>query len=194
MGRRKQWLPARRGPLERNELALTLSDRIPRWVRGWMRQRNINGDSRYRTEDAEADAWVGVLRAAEVWDETRDVPFANYAVFRVKDRLQRGFHRSRLVDRPFDNCDGPEEFSLGGWDSHDSAPSPVDAAERGEVAGAVRGAVGTLPPRQREIVTAYLDGETRLPLARRLGVSSTAVGQRYADARVKLAELLRGVA
>jgi RNA polymerase sigma factor (sigma-70 family) len=73
-------------------------------------------------------------------------------------------------------------------------PGPADAAEAADLAARIRGAVGVLPPGQRDAVWLfYLQGLSHREVSAELGVSVGAVKARLHQARAALAPKLTGM-
>jgi hypothetical protein len=71
----KGHLPVRRGPAERNALVEQWSG-LPIWV-ACRFYPQLKGQDR---SDLISEGYLNLLRAAELWDESRDIKFTTYAV------------------------------------------------------------------------------------------------------------------
>jgi RNA polymerase sigma-70 factor (ECF subfamily) len=137
---------------------------------------------RISRDDAEAkdlvhDAFVRVAR--NVGRVPDDDPAALAWLMRTVVNLARDRHRRKVVREAFARVLGRE--------THDPRPA-LDAG------AAVRGAITTLPPRQRAIVALHhFDGEPVAAIAATLGLSQATVRWHLAEARKRLAVLLKGI-
>jgi RNA polymerase sigma-70 factor (ECF subfamily) len=137
---------------------------------------------RVSRDDAEAkdlvhDAFVRVARnvAGVPEDDTASLAW----LMRTVVNLARDRHRRRVVREAF--------ARVMGKPVHDPRPA-LDAG------AAVRGAITMLPPRQRAIVALHhFDGEPVAAIAATLGLSQATVRWHLAEARKRLAVLLKGI-
>lgn len=154
--------PPVRGVAERNALVVAWLSESP-WLIPWAARRAWRrlGDgvrAQYGIEDAEADATLGLIRAAELWDGRDGVKPQTYCVYWVTKFVQRGAAAAyRPTKRYFD----------------DSVPSrhegPAEAAARAEEAALVRDALANLPPRYAEVLRLRSGGLTLAEVGERLG-------------------------
>jgi RNA polymerase sigma factor for flagellar operon FliA len=107
--------------------------------------------------------------------------------------LEGRLHRSLVLslDAPLEEVDG-EQFTLGTGIVDRGAPEPLALLERREQHGYVRDALSCLPPRLRAVVVGYfLDGQSSVELADRLGITESRISQLRSEA---LTLLRQGIA
>ncbi len=142
-------------------------------------------------EDAEQEAALALLAAAERFDERRSVPFAGYAKAIVYGRVRTVFLRERRRWRreilPFDVSgeDGEkEDFFAGVADERDEI-GDFEAAE------SFRTELSALPERERKILSLYYEQGTPLAaVGEKLGMTAKHVAVVKARAMKKLREAL----
>jgi RNA polymerase sigma-70 factor (ECF subfamily) len=120
-------------------------------------------------EEVLQEVFVRVWTRADTYDERLGVPAAwltrmarNRAIDRLRSRKSRG-----EVDVPGGEAATPE------IDARQPAatPSPEALAQEAETGGALRNALGTLPPEQRVLIeAAFFEGFTHQELADRFGL------------------------
>jgi RNA polymerase sigma factor (sigma-70 family) len=127
-------------------------------------------------EDVTAQAFERAFRKQRTYDARKGTPRAwlfTIARNAALDELRRRKRSATLAAEPADP----------------SAPAPEDEADRAVRRAAVRAALATLPPREREIVALkFHGGLDNAELARVLGVSVSNAGTQLHRAMTKLRE------
>lgn len=184
--------PALRDTEARNAL-------VEQWLPlvGWVikklgfRARHVAG---LPLEEAESAGRLGLLRAAELWDETRGIRFNTFAAYWIKQHIFRAAEQWRLVHVPchklHDKSYRPARcFSLDSnsnkWNYNPvyEALSIPDADRRDEMEVAMR----CLRQREREVLKLrFWEGLTLLETGARLGVTRERIRQIEARALEKL--------
>jgi RNA polymerase sigma factor (sigma-70 family) len=156
--------------------------------------------TRQDMEDLDQAAFAGLTIAVDRYDPSRNVRFSTYAVYWI-DRVLRSTARGLLS--PIRAADGAPPVRVGSLDDpasqdsdvplRDTIPDPAsldsdpsDAVARDQALSILSSLVDTLPPREREVVSAYhgLEGDP-LPfdgIAARMGISKERVRQLYGSA------------
>jgi RNA polymerase sigma factor (sigma-70 family) len=172
--------PSLRGTAERNALVEQwkyLPAAVAKAVLRWSQS------SRQDYEDATQAAFLGLIRAAELFDETRGLKFCTYAWHHCRASIQAEARRQAKAR--------PASLDMDRDAAH--VPEPAD---RGQPPGTpagwddVRRALDALPADRDLIERHYLDGDTQRELAARCGVSYQRVQQRLGVAMGKLREAL----
>lgn len=142
-------------------------------------------NSHLSIDDATQEACIGLIQAAERWDETTGVPFAAFAASRVRGSVQDYVRRlmgGRGVAPPV-SVELPQHLASQARSPADVAADRVDAA---------RALTAPLTDQQRRVlVRHYIDGLTFDAIAAEMGVSMPRVWQVEQDARRVLREWLR---
>jgi RNA polymerase sigma factor (sigma-70 family) len=174
--------PGRRGLEERNALVeahLRLTGTVLRHLPPECLHR-LGGE-----DDARQIAYLGLLRAAGYWDETRGLKFSTYAVHCMRNALQDAM-RDRTCGMVHVPRWAPGEARRM---SRKSVPAHwwrecllAPEADRGEEdrlerAALVRAALRQVPEPRRSILAEWAGGTTQQVIADRLGVSKSRVGQ-----------------
>jgi RNA polymerase sigma-70 factor (ECF subfamily) len=124
-------------------------------------------------DEAVQDAFVKVFVHLGGFDETQsfDTWFARILVNGCLDRLKARTRRGRwMVDTP------PGEAGQPAIDPPAMGPTPEDEVLRAEAARALRAAIDTLPPRQRDVVLlTQLDGRPTAEVSAVTGLSESTV-------------------
>jgi RNA polymerase sigma-70 factor (ECF subfamily) len=143
-------------------------------------------DDPKEAEDALQDGFLHVWHKAASYDAKRSSPttwaymiFRNKAIDRIRARERRGRGIERIaIEEPFQA--GPVE-------------DPEEGAEISERRQAVKAALDTIPPEQREAVRlAFFSGLTQMEIAERLGAPLGTVKARIRRGLLKLADTLKG--
>lgn len=187
--------PARRSPQERNQLALA-NDRL-----AWQTVRKLppglvtllGGD-----DECGQIARLALLRAADLFDDTKGYKFSTYAVNCMRGNLLSALERAPLIHGPLGGQEPQRPIprvhlaDLNNW--QDKAPTAEEVASRSERVERVRQAIDRLPKRQRQIITGRLAGQTLEECGQNLGVTKQRVRQLEQQAHERLARELRDLA
>lgn len=141
-------------------------------------------------EEAEADAFVGLVRAEAKYDPERGTKFTSYAYPWIGHEIVHG-HRRRTGYRNDSKHTPPKMVSIDDQaccvDLHSRLPSPQEHAERADLWRHV----DQLPGRQRIAVRLHYQwGLSQSEIAGLVGVSQMQVSRDLAKARASLADLL----
>jgi RNA polymerase sigma factor (sigma-70 family) len=146
--------------------------------------------SRYRvpavlgldTEDLVSEAFLALCRAADMWDPARGA-FSTYAVVAINNwlinvcKLDRASIRSELemlsLDTPVGETEEERLMDL----LPDQGRGLEDLVLSRSLADDLRAAVRDLPERDRQVMTALIQGETPSELARAYGCSRQRIEQ-----------------
>jgi RNA polymerase sigma factor (sigma-70 family) len=146
--------------------------------------------SRYRipavlgldTEDLVSEAFIALCRAAEMWDPARGA-FSTYAVVTINNwlinvcKLDRVSIRSEIEVLSLDTPVGESEEERLMDLLPDQGRDLEEEVMSRNLADELRAAVQELPDRDREVMTALLQGETPSELARAFGCSRQRIDQ-----------------
>ena len=188
-------LPPLRDIAARNALAEKNLPLVPFVVKHLFGGRRLGPDE---MADACQDGYLGLLRAAELWDDTAGITFGTYAFYWIKQTVLRGraeddlilvpqYHRgpirealrARLRAVRLDCPGGSED----GWGRNRDgkttvatlpAPEPVPPPTRYDLS---RVLACCRTSRQREVIRARARGESLQSVARRLGLTREGVRQ-----------------
>lgn len=137
-------------------------------------------------DDCRQDALVGLWQAAQRWDGSG--AFDGWAIVRVRGAVIDGFRRRG--GRPGRGWGSDRPLSLDHPDHHAEPQDPAAGPERAVVARdeltRAMTAVGALPARQRDAVTAVAGGRTMTDVAAEWGVTVSAVSCHLKRARARL--------
>jgi len=128
--------PALRGVPERNALAMNNRGLVYNLVNHYYRRRP-HLDRWYPREDAEADGHLGLLRAAELWDEASGYAFSTYATRWILQHVIRGAWHARLIKLP--DYGTPAEKEVWAAGSAVKCLSGVGRASKNGRLGPIRG-------------------------------------------------------
>jgi RNA polymerase sigma factor (sigma-70 family) len=182
--------PNRRGPAERDQLVLKFKH-LPARVAARMRRHPAV--VRMGFEDAVQAGFLGLLRAAELWDDSRGVLFLTYAYQSVKMSILKAALGNSLIAIPlwvFLRADGKRhqeavrralrwlslfegEDKFRCWEPAERYEC-IDRCDYLTAADALEG----LPPLERDVIRrCVMDGQTLSSVGRHLGVSKEWVRQ-----------------
>ena len=147
-------------------------------------------------DDLASAAVLGLIDAVDRFEPGRGVPFEAYASLRIRgaiiDELRRTGERSRS-----DAGDAPRMLSLDGlveedWMAFLATDDGVDARfDAEDLRRRVEGALGSLPPRQREVLARYYNESLTLREAgARMGISEARACQLHVRAIFNLRRAL----
>jgi RNA polymerase sigma factor for flagellar operon FliA len=147
-------------------------------------------------DDLASAAVLGLIDAVDRFEPGRGVPFEAYASLRIRgaiiDELRRTGERSRS-----DAGDAPRMLSLDGlveedWMAFLATDDGVDARfDAEDLRRRVEGALGSLPPRQREVLARYYSESLTLREAgARMGISEARACQLHGRAIFNLRRAL----
>lgn len=164
--------PALRSVEERNALVEANLGLVP-----WAVQRFTPTDDEHVFQDRKAAGYLGLIRAAELFDEDRGIAFSTYAVHWIRQAVQRDsefgstspaihvppgtrFEPVRVVA----SLDAPRHSDDDSRTLADLLPAPEDAQD--EDVAWVRELLAALPELERRVVVArHSITSSRLPLA-----------------------------
>jgi RNA polymerase sigma-70 factor (ECF subfamily) len=137
-------------------------------------------------EDALQDGFIHVWHKASSYDSRRSSPTTwAYMIFRNKaiDRLRSLERRGRGIERIA--LEEPTQLT--------PAAGPEEGADSSERRQAVKSALETIPPDQREAINlAFFSGLTQTEIAERIGAPLGTVKARIRRGMLKLADVLKG--
>jgi RNA polymerase sigma factor (sigma-70 family) len=203
---------------ERDALVLQYSGLPWHVVRRYAHTRPVQ---RLGLDDALQVAFLGLLRAAEIWQAEREADFLTYAFQACKSHLWRAIHSNNLIHVPVGHAEhNPQrpvsgearaaaararrvrqwpqlyEIALWGVDSKDATyAAPEDGRDRDldlDQQAEVARCLRFLPPGQRQVVRlAYWESKTHSQIGALLGITHQAVQLRLAGALAKLRSILK---
>jgi len=188
MGQSRRPRPPLRGPDERNALAVRHLGLARMAARRFLRLRP-GAEAQYPLDEAEADGYLGLLRAAELFDPARGCAFGTYAMPWIVQRMMSGLRRSEVVKAPEERkrtAALPSVLSADWQDRRftddgpaDRAPPAEEALARREEAERVRAwAAALLTDRQRHALLLCVErGWTLARAGRSLGMARQRVHQ-----------------
>lgn len=147
---------------------------------------------------------LGVMRAIEKFDLSRDIRFSTYCTFWIRQTMARHFKTVHVVHVPCnaDNEDSRRALKIGYLsEDEDGNPMPIvddrhSAPEReceaADEAARVQAAIDQLSWRQQYIVRGRMEGRTQTEIAKTLGISKERVRQIEQEAHGRLAVILTG--
>jgi RNA polymerase sigma-70 factor (ECF subfamily) len=144
-------------------------------------------DDPKEAEDALQEGFLHVWHKAGSYDAQRSSPttwaymiFRNKAIDRLRSRERRGRGMERIAAR-------------GALPGRPRWPDPDEGAEINERRQAVKSALESIPPDQREALSlAFFSGLTQTEIAERLGAPLGTVKARIRRGLLKLADTLKG--
>ena len=179
----------------RNELAMKNSGLVGSTITRYYR-RNPLARQHYPRDDASADGFLGLLRAAELFDPKRGIRFSTYASYWIMQSLGRGWDKhfhlihkpAHLASMPVEATSGhnPKLFSFFAVQQDDSANNDVREIQR-----IVRGEITKLHHRESFVLLERLKERTLQQISEDLGVTRERVRQLEFRARAKLAVRLK---
>lgn len=167
---------------------------LPRWVVTKMMGTTHPAIRRLGPEDAEGAGMFGLIRAAELWNETRGVLFKTYAVHCIWAQIQRHAVDQSVIHiphyltlkshlAPADSVKAANKvrklcsYSAGRMGRHmvdDRQADPQETAERLDLTAWLGKHLDRLPARTAEAIRLrYLDGLTLDAIGARLGRITT---------------------
>jgi RNA polymerase sigma factor (sigma-70 family) len=128
-------------------------------------------------EDKVQEARIGLLTAAQSFDESRGVPFGAYATRVIRNRMNNLYREQRRIagaearelDAPVGEMDGETGQSMLA-DRFENEPATDDLA-------AVREIMESVPARPRRIWTGFMAGKTNEAIGQEEGISKQAVNK-----------------
>jgi RNA polymerase sigma factor (sigma-70 family) len=186
----RKLLRARRPLAAARRLAATLLHLVERWAAGW-RRRHPALARHYPLADAAADCWLGLLRAAQLFDCRRQVRFKSYAYFWARTKMNRGAREAMPDMFPLSSF----HTSLGSdWSDIPVEPSLSDAEvleREQDIVEAVRLAMNRLRNRRhRRILEERLAGHSLREVASTIRMCCETVRIDEQEAHVELRQLL----
>jgi RNA polymerase sigma factor (sigma-70 family) len=171
---------------------------------GWVARRYLGRG--LELEDLVQEGWFGLVRAVELFDESRGLDFSTYAKHWIRDAITRALlDHGHVIRRPrapkrrpgcvFAHRQTREVLSIDaspvpgstGAEILEARPDRIDPMELAEV----RAAIDALPERERETLKArYDDGLTHREIGARLGFSRQQAHALEKRALARLRELV----
>jgi RNA polymerase sigma factor (sigma-70 family) len=146
----KRTLPTydnRINPLDHDRLVMKLARQFG------AKERDITESDQY------ADGWLGLLKACERFNPTRDIQFSTYAYHWIRDAITRPFHAGRKQALKRGPGKTTHTFTDIGKESEllfdNKTPNPFDVLAENDHREKIRSLLRVLPTRYREIVQAY---------------------------------------
>ena len=199
----KPWMTPRRGFKDRNDLAMKNRGLLYQTINRFFSYYPSYG-YRYDRDDAEADATIGLLRAAELFDETKGNAFGTYAVPWMWAAMQRGQDLNKIVRTGTKNKNVGVNvylFSTMGenlddaahsWNLVDSKQDTMKDVSRNERQQAVRDAMRVIPSRWRSVLQMrYFEYKPLEEVGKALKISCERVRQLETKAIQRLDKELR---
>lgn len=159
--------------------------------------RNVPGAT---LEELRAEARMAAWDAAQAFDPRDDRPFAPFARKVINNRLISLFRKEVRLRRTVElTLDAPTgESSAETLVAQTAATEPRDGVDLvclQEAKAVLAEAIAELPPRQRQVILAYMHGETGSDEARKIGITKQSVSVLRDRALQKLRQKLgeRGV-
>ncbi len=165
--------PSLRNDEQRNELALKHRGLIVPQIQ---RLRMLEGVARLGMDDAFQEGFIGLMRAAELWDESRGVPFVPYAQIWIRQRIRYAGAKAMKAprqERDFDNEDGDLSTLIA---SRETPPDVLLGCE--DVLQWCDRALWDKPQNYRQITQMRLRGMTVREIAQAMGLDLKAVKSR----------------
>jgi RNA polymerase sigma-70 factor (ECF subfamily) len=136
-------------------------------------------------QDVVHDAFLALWRAPDAYDPARGA-FRTFFLSLVHHRAVDTVRREERIRGRQERASNLEPLSV-----EDPAEGVADAADLADRRVEVRGALGTLPPEQRQALElAYYGGKTQVQIAEELGIPLGTVKTRTLAAMRKLARVL----
>ena len=164
---------------------------------GWClnRYRHLEAIKRLGPDDAHSAGLCGLLRGAELWDETRGVKFITYAVRCILSHIRNHARTAYLIPIPTHQMEKGRKPP--GWmhyhDSHSGLPGhlPAPQAPEGPDTEPLTNALRCLDRRTRDVLRRrFWKGQTLLEVGNHYGVSRERIRQIEKEAIEKLRERL----
>lgn len=182
--------------IRRNELAEDNSRLIGYTMKRYFR-RNPLARRHYPKDDAYADGFIGLLRAAELYDPSQGTAFSTYASYWIMQSLDRGWDRHwNIIHKPVYLDEIPVQAST--FYDFDAIVREVMAKEtlspeRKEACDIVRAEIAKMHHRYAYVLLQQLRGKTNTEIGEELGISRERVRQLYLLARLTIDRRLREV-
>lgn len=195
MGYQKPLLPSVRSQAERNALVVANL----RLVGAALRRRfvRVNGQCGNRVgtnDDLFQIGVLGLMRAADLWDESRGVSFGTFATRHVHGHLQTAVGREGVI-RTVGSLHTPKQLEMAAvayataYITDDHAAQLPDRQHRDY--GDLFAALARLSESDRKLVMRhYLDGTRLSEIAKEAGVKRQAMGMRMAKALKRLRKFM----
>lgn len=163
----------------------------------WMAGQYARSHPSVDAEDANQEALAALANAARMFDRTRGGKFSGYAGAAISNTLGKMGWRKRIrgtplgrvdLDAPLGDEEGGDEdmHSMVADQSEDPAQKYARAHDDAALRNQVRSEVANLGKREREMLTAWIAGQTYREIAVDHGVSFVYVGKIIQNALAKL--------
>lgn len=136
---------------------------------------------RFDLDDLRSEGYRGLIRAAERYQPSRNVPFEKYASMRIAGAIRDycGLHGGKLNRKQWHEANHLQlDEEAAAAVIVDPGERPDEAAERSRKAASVVAAMQELDPQERAVIhLVYVRGDTVENVSRRMGVHHTYVSQ-----------------
>jgi RNA polymerase sigma factor (sigma-70 family) len=169
----------------------------------WTKSKDNPSLSRLGRDDAVQAGMLGLIRAAEIWDETKGVKFVTYAYRAVLDRMLKASRQNRVVHVPDDMLCGTSAhraryFALYLTDAARRCRQLPDDYDRADLPlpdthahDDLHAALDRLDPREREcLLLLFFEGLLLREVGERWGLCKERVRQIKERALTRLRALL----
>jgi RNA polymerase sigma factor (sigma-70 family) len=180
----------------RNELAMENSGLVGYTLKRYYRLNPL-ARQHYPKDDAFAEGFLGLLRAAELYDPTTGYTFGTYASYWILQALGRGWDKHwHMIHKPAYLDEIPvQASSYHDFEAIVRRVSDKDAAspEVRELQSIVRGEIAKMHPRYANVLLQRLHGRTYSEIAEDLDVSRERARQIALVAKLCITKRLRKV-
>jgi RNA polymerase primary sigma factor len=180
--------PSLRSVEERNELVRE-NIRLVYWaVKRFFRGNRASLKKYYTEDDAVSDAFLGLIRASELFDPSRNVKFSAYAARWIFQKVSYGVKQVTRTINVTKKHPPMNKFPL--VDEVAIDPATKERPDIADICDNVQSAVEKIHGRYKEIVRMRLDGLTLGEIGQKMGVSKERVRQIELRARAALVPYL----
>lgn len=183
-------LRAVRSKKERDRLVRENIKLIYRFARLFFKNKKQDGYF-YSLEDAQQDACLGLIRAAELYRPRKGTAFSTYAFFWMRQMVDRSFAKARsLIELPVGSLRKFQFSRMHQEGDNYEIPQMNPAEEQFIDKEFVEVLVADLPSLWRKVLLQRSQGKSTVELARRYGVSSQRINQIHSQARERLKKIV----